>query len=229
VCDSRARYVSPVTGYDISPLFRLRLRTPRLELRLPREDELAELAHVARRGVHPPTEMPFLVPWTDNLGSPSFIEDFIGFHLEVRSKWQADDWGLELGVWADGLPAGIQGIQAKHFDRDRTTSSGSWLAMAYHRKGYGTEMRAAILELAFAGLGATSAVSGAVEGNIASARVSEKLGYVDAGDTTSLSRGEPVREQRFLLTRERWQKVERPPVEIVGLEPCLPLFGLSLS
>lgn len=216
-----------MSSNDISPLFGLRLRTPRLELRLPREDELVELAGVARRGVHPPNEMPFLVPWTDNLGSPSFVEDFIGFHLEVRSKWQPDDWWLELGVWADRSPVGIQGIQAKNFDRERTTSSGSWLAMSYQGNGYGTEMRAAILELAFAGLGAAAAVSGAVEGNVASARVSAKLGYADAGDRTSVSRGEPVREHRFLLTRERWQQVEHPPVEIIGLEPCLPLFGLG--
>jgi hypothetical protein len=36
-----------------------------------------------------------------------------------------------------------------------------------------------------------------------------------------------VREQRFQLLREQWEQVDRPPVEIVGLEPCLPLFGVS--
>jgi hypothetical protein len=39
----------------------------------------------------------------------------------------------------------------------------------------------------------------------------------------------PVREQRFELTRERWETRPRPPVEISGLERCLPLFGLSES
>jgi hypothetical protein len=62
---------------DLAPLFALRLRTPRVELRLPTEDELAQLARVAEQGIHPPEEMPFLVPWTDAIGSPSFTADFV--------------------------------------------------------------------------------------------------------------------------------------------------------
>lgn len=38
------------------PLFGLTLRTARLELRLPTESEIGELARVAARGVHPPEE-----------------------------------------------------------------------------------------------------------------------------------------------------------------------------
>lgn len=71
-------------------------------------------------------------------------------------------------------------------------------------------MRAAILELAFSGLGGSLPGSGALEGNVASARVSEKLGYADAGERQPLRGDEPVRELRFLLTRERWEQVERP-------------------
>lgn len=171
--------------------------------------------------------MPFLITWTDNLGTPSFVEDFVGYHLELRSKWQPDDWRMELGVWAEGALVGIQGIHAENFRGEQTTFSGSWLAQSYQGNGYGTEMRSAILELAFTGLGAVAAGSGALEGNIASARVSAKLGYTNAGERWPLPRGEPVRERRFLLTRERWAQVERPPVEIIGLAPCLPLFGLA--
>jgi hypothetical protein len=35
-----------------------------------------------------------------------------------------------------------------------------------------------------------------------------------------------VRERYFRLEREAWEAGDRVPVEIVGLEPCLPLFGL---
>lgn len=103
------------------------------------------------------------------------------------------------------------------------------MAQPFQRQGYGTEMRAAILELAFSGLGAVAAESGALEGNVASARVSARLCYTEAGERWPLRRGEPVRERRFLLTRERWEQVSRPPVEITGLEHCLPLFGLTES
>ena len=62
-------------------------------------------------------------------------------------------------------------------------------------------MRVAVLELAFAGLGATAAISGSFEGNIASARVSEKLGYFESGEHFHEPRGVRVREQP--LRRER--------------------------
>lgn len=205
----------------------MRLRTPRLELRLPTEDELAQLARVAQLGIHPREEMPFLIPWTDELESPSFADGFVRYHLEARSGWTPDDWRLELAVWRHGSLIGAQGIEAKNFKRERTTTSASWLALTYQRQGYGTEMRAAILELAFSGLGAIAAGSGAITGNVASARVSEKLGYSDAGEREHLRKGEPVRERRFLIRREQWDQVEHPPVEIVSLEPCLPLFGVD--
>jgi RimJ/RimL family protein N-acetyltransferase len=86
-------------------------------------------------------------------------------------------------------------------------------------------MRAAVLELAFRGLGAETARSGAIDGNVASLRVSEKLGYRQVGRSTVAPRGEEVGHADLELRREDWQPPF--PVEIEGLEPCLPLFGLS--
>jgi len=62
---------------DLTPLFRLRIRTPRLELRLGDEEEALALGRLAESGVHPPAEMPFSVPWTDGTGDPSFLEGFV--------------------------------------------------------------------------------------------------------------------------------------------------------
>jgi RimJ/RimL family protein N-acetyltransferase len=87
-------------------------------------------------------------------------------------------------------------------------------------------MRAAVLELLFAGLGGRAATSGALDGNVASERVSEKLGYARAGEGFASPRGVPVRERYFRLERAAWEARDRVPVEIVGLEQCLPLFGL---
>ena len=47
---------------DHWPLLGLRIVTPRLELRLPSGDELAELAELAAEGVHAPDRMPFASP-----------------------------------------------------------------------------------------------------------------------------------------------------------------------
>src|SRR4029077_12216443 len=99
------------------------------------------------------------------------------FHLAQRESWRPDEWRLDLSAWAGDQPVGMPGIGAKELRRDRTVADGSWLSQALQGRGYGTEMRTAVLELAFAGLGAERAESGAIAGNTASARVSTKRGY----------------------------------------------------
>jgi len=212
---------------DLTSLYGLRLRTDRLELRWPTEDELVELARVADGGVHDPGEMPFVVPWTDGIGEPGFIEAFVDHHMGLRRSWGAEDWSLELGVWAADYPIGVQGLGGRGFAAGWELKSGSWLAQRSHGRGYGTEMRAAILELAFRGLGAQAVTSSVLEGAGASARVSEKLGYVDAGESWVEVRGERQLDRQLRLTRDRWIDRERISVRISGLEACIPLFGLN--
>jgi RimJ/RimL family protein N-acetyltransferase len=212
---------------DLSPLDGLRLRTDRLELRWPSVDELVELAHIAEGGVHDPEEMPFVVPWTDGIGSPTFVDDFVAYHLGLREGWRVDDWTLELGVWAADELIGVQGLMGRDFATKLEVKSGSWLAQRVHGRGYGTEMRAAILELAFHGLGAVAATSAVLDGADASARVSRKLGYVDAGESWMEVRGQRRLDRELRLTRDRWIDHERISVRISGLEACIPLFGLK--
>lgn len=209
-------------------MYGLKLRTDRLELRWPTEDELVELAHLAETGVHDPGTMPFSVPWTDGIGTPGFVDGFVGYHMGVRDRWRPDDWSLDLGVWAADQPIGTQALVAHELTATRTVSTGSWLALDHQRRGYGTEMRAAILDLAFHGLGALTAVTHVLDGVLASARVSEKLGYVEIGEKPVEVRGQPRTDRELQLTRDRWIDFERISVRISGLEPCLPLFGLDM-
>jgi RimJ/RimL family protein N-acetyltransferase len=206
---------------DLSPLFGLRLRTPRLELRLPNQKDLESLREVALGGIHPAGFMPFSVAWTDDPG----LADFLGYHEMQRREWSVDAWDLELGVWLEGQPAGVQMVTATNFRETRRVMTGSWLGQRFQGRGVGTEMRTAVLELAFRGLGAEVARSGAIDGNVASLRVSEKLGYREVGRSTVAPRGETVGHADLELRRHEW----RPPlrVEIEGLGTCLPLFGVS--
>jgi RimJ/RimL family protein N-acetyltransferase len=206
---------------DVAPLFGLRLRTPRLELRLPAPPELEQLREVALSGIHPPEFMPFSIAWTDDPELAGFLE----FHELRRQDWKPEAWELELGVWLDGELVGTQGIGSERFAETRTVGTGSWLGQRFQRRGVGTEMRTAVLDLAFRGLGAELARSGAVDGNTASLRVSEKLGYRIAGRSSCSPRRVVVPHSDLELRREDW----RPPVlvEIAGLEPCLPLFGIT--
>jgi RimJ/RimL family protein N-acetyltransferase len=207
------------------PLFDLRVRTPRLVLRSPTDADVFALLDVARAGVHDPAEMPFAVPWTD-LAHPEFERSFLQFYWGCRSGWSPEAWQLPLAVVLDDRPIGIQDVAAKNFPTLRTVETGSWLGRAFQRQGIGTEMRAAVLALAFDGLGAEVATSGVIEGNVASRRVSETLGYEPNGEAFVAPRGTPVVEHRYRLLRERWDR-DRYPVLIEGLDECRPMFGLD--
>jgi RimJ/RimL family protein N-acetyltransferase len=206
------------------PLFGLRLRTERLELRLPTDDELLQLMDVARSGIHPPDEMPFGVAWS-TIPSPAFERGYLAYHWANRSGWSSDDWELGLAVWLDCRPIGMQGMHARRFAALRTVGTGSWLARDVQGQGYGKEMRAAMLTLAFNGLGALVAETEAFTDNAASAGVSRALGYEENGTGGLAPEGVLRETQRFRMTVERWRSRSRPPVQIDGLEACREMFG----
>jgi RimJ/RimL family protein N-acetyltransferase len=206
------------------PLYGLRLTTPRLELRLPDEDELALLSDLAAAGMHQPGTAPFYVRWP-YLPPAERARAFLQGQWRDRGSWSAAGWSLDLAVFAGGEPAGMQEIAAEDFGTLREVSSFSWLGVRHHGQGYGTEMRAAALHLAFAGLGAVQAVSGAFEENAPSMAVSARLGYEPDGITRDVAGGQVRTTRRFRLSRERWERFRQTPVTISGLDPCLPLFG----
>ena len=208
------------------PLFGLVVRTPRLEIRLPRDEHLVEVLDVVDRGVHDPATMPFLIPWTD-APSPERERRALQFWWSCRSAWTPDDWVFNGAVFVDGHPVGMQDLRAKSFGSLRAVVSGSWLGREYQGQGHGKEMRAAILHLAFAGLGATEARSGAWADNLVSHRVSRSFGYREQEGTLELRRGKADRLVEFVLDRDTWLARRRDDIEIVGLEPCLGMFGAS--
>ena len=81
-----------------------------------------------------------------------------------------------------GQPVGVQDLGAEHFRAVRSVETGSWLGRAHQGQGLGREMREAILHLAFAGLGAEEALSGAFEDNAASLATSRAVGYEENGE-----------------------------------------------
>lgn len=204
---------------NVEPLYGLRLTTPRLELRLPTEPELVELFHAAERGIHPPEAMPFYVPWTDDLR----LEPFLDFHVGALRNWQVDAWDLNLVTFLGGAPIGSQSLHARDFLDTRELETGSWLEQAHQGRGLGTEQRAAVIEFAFTRLEARTITSGAMAGNAASRRVSEKLGYRVTHEDEASPRGVPVPHTHFRLERIGFPGSE---VGIESFEPCRALFGL---
>ena len=213
---------------DHYPLLGLRLTTPRLELRLAQPEELSALADLAAQGIHDPDVMPFLVEWTDQ--EPAAVARSVVQHYWRRlALVTPEDWGLPLVVFLSGTPVGTQHISAKRFAVLREVSTGSWLGRRYQGQGIGTEMRAAVLHLAFAGLGAREATSGAFTHNTASEHVSRKLGYRPDGIERYVVRGETATSQRLRLSRADWEAHRTVPVAIEGLEPCLAQLGATVA
>jgi RimJ/RimL family protein N-acetyltransferase len=210
---------------DPWPLRGLLLRTPRLELRPDDDAGLAELVAVAYQGVHPPEVMPFSEPWTD--ADPRDLgRGVVQYHWRARAELVPERWSVYFLVRLAGRVIGVQSLTGANFAVTREVRTGSWLGMAHQGRGYGTEMRAAVLGLAFDHLGALTARSGALSGNNASMGVSRRLGYQEDGTRTHAIRGERATETRLVVTAEEFRG-HRPPwtLEVSGLEPCLALLG----
>jgi RimJ/RimL family protein N-acetyltransferase len=217
----------PTETHPLWPLFDLRLRTERLVLRLPTDDDLVELTALAKAGIHAPDEMPFAIPWSIE-PSPRFERSFAQFHWLQRATWSIQRWELVLAVELDGSLVGSQGIGAEQFPIVRTVGTGSWLGRPFQGRGIGKEMRAAVLGFAFDWLGAEIAESEAHVDNVASIGVSTALGYEPNGFGRNAPGGQVRETRRYRMTRDAWQGRPRPPLRVEGFEQCRDLFGLDV-
>jgi RimJ/RimL family protein N-acetyltransferase len=85
-----------------------------------------------------------------------------------------------------------------------------------------------MLHLAFEGLGAVEAHSGAFHDNAPSLATSRSVGYADNGETRATRRGRADRIVKVRMDRATWESRRRDDIEISGLEGCLDMFvGLS--
>jgi RimJ/RimL family protein N-acetyltransferase len=208
--------------YPYWPLFGLVVRTPRLELRVP-SDDFASLIALIDDGIHDPAIMPFLQNFTDT-PPPRRGRDSLQFWWRQRAEWSPDKWSYSGAVFVNGRVAGVQGMDGHFFGPLRSVETGSWLGRAFQGQGLGKEMRQAILHLAFAGLGAEEAHSGAFHDNGPSLATSRSVGYLDNGETRALRRGVPDRIKRVRMDRATWAAHRRDDIEIIGLEACLDMF-----
>jgi RimJ/RimL family protein N-acetyltransferase len=98
------------------------------------------------------------------------------------------------------------------------------LGLAHQGQGLGKEMRQAMLHLAFAGLGAQEAHSGAFFDNEPSLGTSRSVGYQANGETRMARRDVAARMINLRLDRAAWEERRRDDIEIIGLEGCLDMF-----
>ena len=211
------------------PPFGLRVVCDDLKLRLPDDAELLRLADVAVAGVHPPERSPFVFPW--NVGEPDEVRrNLLQYHWSSRGKMSPDAWALELAVFRDGEPIGVQSVGATGFGVTRSAGTGSWLGLVHHGQGLGKRMRLMVLHLLFHGFGAVDARTEAFDDNPESNGVTRSLGYAPNGVVVVDRKGEPATENRYRMTREMWDarpEVHRPDVTLAGVAPVRALLKMD--
>ncbi|MGG5173995.1 GNAT family N-acetyltransferase [Pseudarthrobacter sp. J1763] len=185
---------------ELWPPYQLQLETPRLTLRVIRDEDLPAAFDAALSGIHAPDAMPFSSPWTqvppEELG-PNMAK----WHWQCRAGMRPESWTLLLGIWFEGRLIGCQDIGAKDFDTLRTVSTGSWLSQSAQGQGLGKEMRAAVVSYAFDYLKAEAAESEAAAWNASSLGVSKALGYgLNGTFRDSWEKGKFSQVQRVILT-----------------------------
>lgn len=210
------------------PPLDVRVVTPRLELRGATDDLLEELAPLVRLGkatADPP-------PWDD---PSAFYEPDPDVRVQkwLRGVWRGRGtvrpgrWRLYFVVIVDGEPVGQQDLTGDEFDSFGTVETTSWVSSDARQRGIGTEMRSAILHLAFDGLGAAEAHSEAAVDNAGSNGVSERLGYERNGTAWATHQGRPVLGQRWRLRRETWAAKRRDDIEMSGVHECRAVLGAA--
>lgn len=209
------------------PPFELEVTTPRLKLLAATDERLERLIPVVRAGIVTDDEAPFDDPISFYEPSPARELRWVQRVWRGRSRTEPEWWRLYFVVEVDGDLVGMQDLMAEDFPTYGAVTSFSWLAPGTRGRGLGREMRAAILHLAFAGLGAREATSEAFVDNAASNAVSRALGYEQNGTDWATRRGDPGELQRWTLRREKWEATRRPDIELRGVDECLPLLGLA--
>ena len=214
---------------DQWPLYGIRVRTPRLEVRVPDDELGVQMGELAAKGVHDPALMPFFYPWTD--APPEEIpRNSLQHYWQMRAQLRPERWNLSLCVLVDGEVVGGGGLESENFAVCRGFETGSWLGVVFQGRGLGKELRQACLHLGFAGLGGTVAVTGAFEDNSASLAVTRGLGYEPNGEETVVRRGEAARLLRFRMPRAHWEaNLRRDDIELEGVDACLALLGAAPS
>ncbi len=206
------------------PAFALEVRTPRLTLRFPDDDDLADLAELGALGVHADDAMPFTVPWT-RVPPPYQQRNTLQYFWTQRATLQADAWNLPLVTVVDDRIVGSQGVFTTEWKVSRTVETGSWLGREFQGQGIGKEMRLTILHLAFDGFGAERATTFAYEDNPASLAVTRALGYRPNGQDRVARGDRPVLLHRFVMDRADFAALRRPDIEVIGAAAVAAVFG----
>jgi RimJ/RimL family protein N-acetyltransferase len=210
------------------PPLAVEVTTPLLALRGASDDLLTQLAPLVHAGEALAEPAPFDDPMSLYEADPELrVQRWLQGIWRGRGTVSADFWRLHLVAVHEGRAVGMQDLIGQRFDLFRSVASFSWLARSARGRGLGREMRAAILHLAFEGLGADRAESEAFLDNGGSNRISQLMGYETNGTSWATRQGSAAQLQRWQLSREAWLSHRRDDIALQGVPECRTALGIS--
>src|SRR5712692_8481009 len=162
------------------PLFDLRLASPDLTLRPMAEADLTAIADLLPDDVEQdPAATTYAI--VDDRISRGIVSH--QHNWKAYGTWRPEAWRLNFVVSAAEHIIGVQELEGNDFPALRTVDTSSFLVPSARDRGYGKQMRAAVLALAFGPLRARAAITSAWHDNHASLGVSRALGYQPNGES----------------------------------------------
>ena len=207
------------------PLFDLRITTPDLVLRPMREADLGTVSDLM------PTDLELDPAATRYEISDEHRGRGIITHQgywKAYGTWQPSAWRLGFVVLSGSDVVGFQELEGNDFPLLRTVDTSSFLISSVRGRGFGKQMRRAVLALAFGPMEAAAAITSAWHDNHASLGVSRSLGYRPNGETLHAREDDSADVMVHLrLPRSDWLAGDLAKnIEISGFDPCRFLFGL---
>jgi RimJ/RimL family protein N-acetyltransferase len=213
-----------MVSYAYWPLFDVRLTSPDLTLRPMREADLAAVSDLLPGDLElDPAATRYAIG--DEPRSRGIITH--QGYWKAYGTWQPSAWRLGFIVMHAGEIVGFQELEGNDFPLLRTVDTASFLIPSCRGRGFGKQMRRAVLALAFRPLEAAEAITSAWHDNHASLGVSRDLGYLPNGEHLHARDGRADVMVHLRLPRAAWLAAGLgADIEIAGFEPCRFLFGL---
>jgi RimJ/RimL family protein N-acetyltransferase len=206
------------------PLFDMRIAAPDLTLRPMREADLCTVSDLLPDDLElDPAATRYAVG--DERRSRGIVTH--QGYWKAHGTWSPSSWRLGFVVLAGDQIVGFQELEGNDFLLLRTVDTSSFLIEAARGRGFGKQMRRAVLALAFGPLAAAEAITSAWHDNHASLGVSRSLGYLPNGESRHARDDGCDVMVHLRLPRTDWLAADLGRgIEISGFDPCRFMFGL---
>ena len=209
-------------------LYGLRIRTPRVELRIPTNNDIKVLHRVARGGIHDPAVMPFADPWTDK-PEPEFGRSMQAELRQGRNTIGRTGWNVPFVVRARDVGSPLLGVAwLRSTEEPGRFETSAWIARRFQGKGYGREVEAAVLAFAFEQCGAQEVSAGTFAFNGAGRSLARGAGFVETPADPVLNRGELAEYVTLTLDAAGYRNhAGNIPVTVAGFDRVAHMFPVA--